>query len=1534
MYKKLISSIIAISLMLSLFTSLPVSAANLLVNSGFELGANSWTVAAGSAAVTGREKAAGRASMRCFGRTEDYATPQQFLKLENGKTYTLSCWVKMASGSDDITFFVEPYRADGSKFPVNICTVPINTEWTHIQHTFTLNTESFTKIKILAKVTSLVDLYFDEFEVWEGTSAGSAAATPAATVKPKASAAPQLPTNPEDENTSSTDKTKINLISNSDFEKGITGYTAKNAELSQADGVVSGNSSMQVKPADNTGAVITYADMRDRKNYELNMWYKGGDIKVYTDGGVVIAEGSNTNEWKLINESFVYKTATDKPYILIEGSSEFFLDAVSLFEVPLSGESGNTSVTVNSSNIVSNYSFENDKEGWMGTKIEIVTDTVHSGSKAVLSKGRANNYDGPQQVVQLQANTDYYVSAWVRASSGTAKARMRLQATGIVSPGLVTVTTEWTKVSAVLNTGSNTSAKLYVQTDGNPDIYVDDYEVYPYVEGVEEEDAPVSVNPEGITSEGKEKAYLWDFSCNPGTAHILAGWQVQTAGVDSASFYSIKPEAENGLAKLNLQMRNANMTTMKDKSLELDADKYKYISIKAQNNTQSKTFRIGWWSNGNTANNDVITYDLRWPDKEGVQEIIVDLSSCPAWKGTINRLRFYPADSVAIDQYKWALPTENVVLESISVFADEPEHTEAVTEGAITRADFVHMLISKLELMNHYTTSSSFDDAGANAKWYESILAAEETGIVSGNGAGYFNPGGVVSREHAAIMLMRAAGYLDKQTDRTVKEFAFDDASAFSGGMISAASWAVNTGIMQPINGSSFEPQGILTGQEADEIINRLVAWADGAPQNGGVFVSAPTAGTYDIVRLSVSEPNGGAYANPYDYEEVKADAVFTAPDGSTLTVPGYYDMLRDFEYDPRRQVEENTQDSTWKFRFTPTMAGEWSFDIRLTHNGSVKSLGGGKITAVESGRPGFIRRDENNPRFVRDNGEVFHGFGINTFGPTGTDGANYITHERYFKNYAQDNGTNLWRIWFENTTRMLESYVTGIGKFDNAFAQELDYTMLLARQNGVAILPSTKTHHMLVSTQSSAGRSQYFSLNGGPLEVGVEVYSNPETVKAYKQLLRFIIARYSAFDNLLLWEFWNEEEAITGWRTDTESISKWHDEMLAFVSETDPYDHVAGSSGKSPAGEYFLFEKEMTDYVCLHSYNVVQPALITRADAALKRQLYGNKPNIIEELSVRNTLFDADKDGAITHETLWSSIAAGNAGVTPPWWWDTWMENNQHWKIFGPVSKFMEGFSWPDEDIKLVNFTTTSAEKGDFVIPANYYETTQYGETPLGTTPIKTEFKYDFAKNPVREVTDMIFESQIKNDMPGYTFKVNLPEATNFKVALVGAPISANAGRPVSVSVDGGEWVDYKTDVDKYVAEFLIPVGAGEHTIAIKNNGNSNFFLGWVAFEDMAPLVAAEGAVGENSAVIYVRDTETVYSKMCFNGYQPPVIAGATVDLTGLGDGTYDLIWWNTYEGYEVSRQEITVTGGNAPTVEVPAFTKDIAAKIIRKSY
>ncbi|MBQ7976224.1 MAG: carbohydrate binding domain-containing protein [Clostridia bacterium] len=1358
------------------FTTVPGS--EITINGGFELGTAGWNVPDASLwYTTNKDSAAGSHSIRIKGRANTYSTPQQFLEMENGKTYTVSLKAKVSDGNGSVEIMYQTYKDGVAQTAVSLCSgTASSSSWTQLKKTFTLNAGDFTKIKIFAKAGNEdLDYYaFDEFRVWEGSEVGTA-----------------------------------------------------------------------------------------------------------------------------------------------------------------------------SENLVSNPGFEDGTDGWTLTKTTRLSyPSISSGYIAKVSN-RQYNYEGPVQEIALQPNTDYYISARIRAYSGTMRGNVVLTGEGIENPSYVEFSSDkWTKVGAVVNSGSNSSASLGILTEGSADYYVDDFSVVPYITQLttSSSSSAVKVNPEDISSAGKKFAYNWDFHCNPGTAHILAGWTLQVGTntlneSTTAAFYPMKPVWENGITRLDITMRNGNMFTNQNESLGIDAGKYKYISIKAQNLTQSDSFRIGWWSNGNTDTRH--TYTVKWPENQGVQEIVLDLSKCSTWSGTIDALMFSPADKIAVDDDNIGLAGEHVLLESISVFANESRTEQTVTESSITRAEFVDMLVDKLELTNYYTKATAFDDVDTTTLGYDSILTAEETGIITGEGS--FNPNDNITREQAATMLMRACTYFDKQTDRVVEPVVFDDAADFSDGMQVCASWAIRLGMISGNGVNDFEPQGAVTGVQALNIINKAVAWVNGTASGEDVFVSAPISGTYDIVRLTVDDINDGAYKNPYDYNEVKADAVFTAPDGTTFTIPGYFDMIRDFEYEPRRRVKDVSQISQWKFRFAPTMEGVWSFEIRLTYNGAVSVLGSGTITAVYSGRPGFIEKDASNPRFVYENGEVFNPFGINLKSPIrNSDMDGYVAYEDYLKKYAQDNGINVLRAWFQSDDCYnLEDYQTGVGKFSNVHAQKLDYVFALARQNGVSVLPAMKSSHRLQQVNWLYTRSQYLSVTGGPLDYGAEFYSNAETIQGFKNLLRFLIARYSAYDNLLLWEFFNEEAGITGWRDNMESVSAWHDQMLQFVADTDPYNHATGGGGRTLAAEPELYSKEMTDFTVVHSYDLLQPALMIRANAQINKNLF-NKPNIIEELSIREELITlgADDDGRITHEALWSSIAAGNAATLPAWWWwetTGWADKFEHWNMYGPVSEFMKDFNWPDENLKLVNFKTDTSLKGDFIIPAGYQTYEQYD---YDNFPVKDEFTYDLTSSAIRQVDDIIYESSIrKGDF--YTFTITLPKAANFVVTTVGEPIRKNATGTLEIYVDPvqfGDWMisnpKYTKDitVGEYMTKHTVSVSAGKHTIKIRNNssdGNS-FYLGWVGIENSVPRVVAEGAVGDSSAMIFVRDTKTVYSEMMYNGYTPVEISDATVDLTGLNDGTYNLIWWDTYNGGEVSRQEITVTGGVAPTVNVPAFTNDIAAKII----
>jgi hypothetical protein len=54
-------------------------------------------------------------------------------------------------------------------------------------------------------------------------------------------------------------------------------------------------------------------------------------------------------------------------------------------------------------------------------------------------------------------------------------------------------------------------------------------------------------------------------------------------------------------------------------------------------------------------------------------------------------------------------------------------------------------------------------------------------------------------------------------------------------------------------------------------------------------------------------------------------------------------------------------------------------------------------------------------------------------------------------------------------------------------------------------------------------------------------------------------------------------------------------------------------------------------------------------------------------------------------------------------------------------------------------------------------------------------------------------------------------------------------------------------------------------------------------------------------------------------------------VELTDLAEGRYDVQWWDAYEGEVIGEGEL-VAEGTTTRVELPAFTQDLAAKLVKK--
>ncbi|MEK4475906.1 glycosyl hydrolase 53 family protein [Paenibacillus sp. FSL R7-0048] len=144
-------------------------------------------------------------------------------------------------------------------------------------------------------------------------------------------------------------------------------------------------------------------------------------------------------------------------------------------------------------------------------------------------------------------------------------------------------------------------------------------------------------------------------------------------------------------------------------------------------------------------------------------------------------------------------------------------------QGEVTRAEFVSMLLSALEL-NAERGTGSFKDVNLDA-WYSfAVNTAGKLGVVQGHADGTFGPNDKLSREEMAAISYRALKLAEKvngQTDVNVISFKDKDLiSLYASEGITALAQA---GIINGFEDGNFRPQAHTTRAEAAYIILNLL---------------------------------------------------------------------------------------------------------------------------------------------------------------------------------------------------------------------------------------------------------------------------------------------------------------------------------------------------------------------------------------------------------------------------------------------------------------------------------------------------------------------------------------------------------------------------------------------------------------------------------------------------------------------------------------------------------------------------------------
>ena len=439
---------------------------------------------------------------------------------------------------------------------------------------------------------------------------------------------------------------------------------------------------------------------------------------------------------------------------------------------------------------------------------------------------------------------------------------------------------------------------------------------------------------------------------------------------------------------------------------------------------------------------------------------------------------------------------------------------------------------------------------------------------------------------------------------------------------------------------------------------------------------------------LRVRAEISGSYDTPFDPEQIAVDAHITSPSGKSLLVPAFFNQ----DYQPSDDAEGAylvpQGDSFWELRFTPVEVGQYRFVLAARDRSGETRWAEESFRCEAAQRCGFVRVSQRDHRYFEfDNGWPYFAVGENMAtcrGPVGT-----TDFHRWLTRLGAAGG-NYARIWMCSPCFGIEWGKPGVYRLDHAW--HLDRALDMAEQNGIYV------KLCLESWRGFAGKGSfvrgedvhpYWKRNGGPCEKEIEVFTNPEARRMFRNRLRYLVARWGYSTHLFGWEFWNEINCVRGY--DAEIVAHWTQEMARYLHEIDPWRHlVVNSLGSFLVDERYWRLPEI-DFAQVHGYWNPKSAESRELGRDMARFVpywiekirgYG-KPALFAEFGLVNDhwgpslLADKDPQGVHLHNGLWSAMMAGAAGTAMLWWWDSYVDPHDLYWQFSPVVAFARDVPW-----------------------------------------------------------------------------------------------------------------------------------------------------------------------------------------------------------------------------------------------------------------
>jgi hypothetical protein len=701
--------------------------------------------------------------------------------------------------------------------------------------------------------------------------------------------------------------------------------------------------------------------------------------------------------------------------------------------------------------------------------------------------------------------------------------------------------------------------------------------------------------------------------------------------------------------------------------------------------------------------------------------------------------------------------------------------------------------------------------------------------------------------------------------------------------------------------------------------------------------VDASSAAVPQYGRLELTVGLGATYDNPFDPEDVALDAVFKAPSGKELAVPGFFMVCHRRLVSDGAEVMIPEDSGTWRVRFSPVEKGRYTWRLKLRDRSGETTGGEGTFEAVDAQSRGFVRKSKVDPHYLAfDDGQGYFPIGHNLpiYHTTGQLG-----DEAMRKFAAAKENFNRW--WMSCSGFGIE-WCDTLGWYRQDVSARVDMILDLAGELGLFYMMCMDTHQDF--RENGWEMNPLNAKNGGPCRTPADWFTNETARKLYKKRLRYTVARWGYSPHVLCWEFGNEFE---GWDKSPNAIKlPWHKEMSDHLRRIDPFGHLITTSFWGHTGPEEFWRLENIDIVQTHLYtnddaNVAEPV---RRFCLHQYERFA-KPHIFGEFGIRSHASTADKDpeGWAIHNALWAGLFSFAAGGPMPWWHENYLDELNLYFHFTALARFTAGLPlgaarWEPlatSPPEYVDKTRPPEVRDAIVSPSGGWEKAEHNEFVVqadGTIQdgrLPQQLLHGAGHRDLKSPTTFV----VDYPQPGrFIVRVGKVSASGLlRVAIDGQqrlerelPCGKGLGKE---SVYRPQWKIWETTYDQDIA---VDVPAGKHQIRVENSGKD-----WVAVSAYVltgcrvldkPNVLVCGMKTDRLAMLWLQNHES-----CWYNHAAGKVAEVrafALTASGLGDGKYRLQWWETWKGTPGPAEDVEVRQGRL-TIAVPALKTDVALTI-----